>query len=207
MRVQIIKHNQTKYIDAGEHIDVDMLKSKTVKYHNVEYLRCPLFFDTETAHTVVNEKEVGWIYQWCFDFQGQVIIGRKPTELVEEWKKIYKELELSENKILVCYAHNLSYDIVYLLQYLIDVFGQPKILALKPHKILSVKFTGLEFRCSYILSNMSLDVWSKKVDSPIRKLVGAIDYNTVRYQDSELNDVDWSYVVQDVLCLKESLKQ
>lgn len=207
LKIQIIKNDKTEYIEAFEHIDVELLKCKTLKYHNVEYLRCPMFFDTETAHTVLNEKEVGWIYQWCFDFQGQVIIGRKPTELVEEWKKIYDALELSENKILVCYAHNLSYDIVYLLQYLIEAFGQPKVLALKPHKILSVKFTGLEFRCSYILSNMSLDVWSKKVESPIRKLVGAIDYDSVRYQDSELTDVDWSYMVQDVLCLKESLKK
>ena len=119
LKIQIIKNDKTEYVEALEHVNVELLKSKTVKYHNVEYLRCPLFFDTETSHTDISEKEVGWIYQWCFDLQGQVIIGRKPTELVEEWKKIYNALELSENKILVCYAHNLSYDTVYLLQYLI----------------------------------------------------------------------------------------
>ena len=93
LKIQIIKNNQIEYIEAFEYIDVESLKSKTVKYHNVEYLRCPLFFDTETARTIISEKEAGWIYQWCFDLQGQVIIGRKPTELVEEWKKIYKALE------------------------------------------------------------------------------------------------------------------
>lgn len=207
LKIKIEKNNQIEYVEAFELFNIENnQKIKTVSYHKRKFIRYPICFDTETSHTLINDIETGWIYQWCFDFYNQIIVGRKPTDFIKNLRIIYDYLDLSEDKILVCYAHNLSYDIVYLLQYLIEEFGEPKLLALKPHKILSVQFKGIEFRCSYLLSNMSLDVWSKKLDSPIKKLVGAIDYEKIVYQDSELTDVDWSYMVQDVLCLKETLK-
>ena len=206
MKISIERNGKNEEIELQKTIDIKNIEVKTVKKRKIEYIKFPLSFDTETSHIVVNGEEVGWIYQWAFTIYNQVVVGRTPSEFCKQLRILYDFLELSESKRLVCYAHNLSYDIVYLMKFLIEEFGEPKILAVKPHKFVSVTFQGIEFRCSYMLSNMSLDVWADKLDSPIKKLVGAIDYDKIRFQDSELTETDWQYQVQDVLTLQECLR-
>ena len=206
MRISIERNGKTEEIELQETIDIKKIEVKTVKKRKIEYIKFPLSFDTETSHMLRNGEEVGWVYQWAFTIYNQVVVGRTPSEFCKQLRILYDFLELSEDKRLVCYAHNLSYDIVYLMKFLIEEFGEPKILAVKPHKFVTVNFTGIEFRCSYMLSNMSLDVWANKLDSPIKKLVGAVDYDKVRFQDSELTEIDWKYQVQDVLTLQECLR-
>lgn len=206
MKISIVKYGKQEEIELQKMIDISDIKVKTVKKYEKEYIKFPLSFDTETSHMVVNDEEVGWIYQWAFTIYNQVVVGRTPSEFCRQLRILYDFLELSEDRRLVCYAHNLSYDIVYLMKFLIEEFGEPKILAVKPHKFVTVIFTGLEFRCSYMLSNMSLELWAKKLDSPIKKLVGAVDYDIVRFQDTELSETDWQYQIQDILALQECLR-
>ena len=114
---------------------------------------------------------------------------------------------LSNEKRLVIFVHNLSYDYAYLYQFLKDAFGTPELLAIKSHKILSATFDCFEFRCSYMLSNMSLSVWGAKMGTEYRKIDCGIDYDIIRYQDSDLTEEDWSYQVLDVLTLKDCIKK
>ena len=39
--------------------------------------------DTETSHNHDTDNPVGWVYQWCFAVGDDVVIGRKPSELVD----------------------------------------------------------------------------------------------------------------------------
>ena len=168
----------------------------------ITYLRQPAFLDTETSHNHDDENPIGWIYQWCLEFSGQYCIGRKPSELVSVFRQLHDHYELGENKRLVCYVHNLSYDLVYIYKQLTIEFGEPKILAIKPHKILTATFDGIEFRCSYLLSNMSLSAWGKKLKCKVHKVDNGIDYQVIRYQNSRLNKSDWYYMINDVAALK-----
>ena len=80
---------------------------------------CPLFIslDTETSHNHDEENPVGWIYQWAFEFNGQCIVGRKPSRLCKVLAYIKKKHHLSSERRVVVYVHNLSYDITYIYKY------------------------------------------------------------------------------------------
>lgn len=172
----------------------------------IYYIQQPAFLDTETSHNHDPEDPIGWIYQWCMEFNGEYCIGRKPSELITQLKLLHDHYELCEKKRLVIFIHNASYDHTYLYKYLRQAFGDPKILAVKAHKILTALYDGIEIRCSYLLSNMSLAKWGEHTAAKVRKMAGAIDYDVIRFQDTELDiDTDWAYMVNDVASMKAAL--
>ena len=118
MKISIERNGENVEIDLQKTIDIKSIEVKTVKKHKIEYIKFPLSFDTETSHMLRNGEEIGWIYQWAFTIYNQVVIGRTPSEFCKQLRILYDFLELSEDKRLVCYAHNLSYDIVYLMKFL-----------------------------------------------------------------------------------------
>lgn len=177
-------------------------KSKT------KYLDTYIALDTETAHNHDIDNPIAWVYQWAFLFNGKMYSGRYVTELVQQLHKIALDCEAGGNKRVVCYVHNLSYDITYLHKFLIQEFEQePKILAIKPHKILTYIIGGIEFRCSYLLSNMSLDKWSKHLNCIHNKLVGAIDYDKIITPNDTLTKTQWDYQYEDVYTLAECIEK
>lgn len=203
----IIKLNTEKerYIETVDHIEAGICGTVTKGRSKgpVYYLRQPCFLDTETSWNHDNDNPIGWVYQWCLEFNGQYCIGRKPSKLINQFRYLHDFYGLNEKRRLVCYIHNASYDLTYLYKQLRDEFGEPKILAIKAHKILTALFDGIEFRCTWLLSNMSLDSWGKKLGCKVRKLVGAVDYNLIHYQEKdELTLTDWEYMVNDVASLK-----
>lgn len=200
-----LNSKKEKYIEVKEELSHLRFIPKITKGRSkdpIYYLKQPLFLDTETSHNHDEEDPIGWIYQWCFEFHGEYIAGRYPSDLIKELKKLVDHYELNDKKRLVCFVHNLSYDHTYLYKYLRDAFGDPEILAVKPHKVLTARYGGLEFRCTYLLSNMSLAAWGEKLKCKVTKMVEAIDYNIIRYPDEELTLTDWEYMVNDVAALK-----
>ena len=173
--------------------------------HPVKYLQTPLILDTETSHNHNEEYPIGWIYQWCLEWHGEYTIGRSVDRLIEILRWVVDTYNLDDDNRVVIYVHNLSYDYTYLSGWLYEEFGKGEILALKSRKILSVRHGGLEFRCSYLLSNMSLAQWGKKLKCNIQKMVGAIDYDMIRYADDDLTTTDWEYMINDVAALKECI--
>ena len=169
----------------------------------VKYYQTPLILDTETSHNHNEEYPIGWIYQWCMEWHGEYAIGRSVEELIKLLRWVYDTYNLDDNNRVVIYVHNLSYDYTYLSGWLYEEFGKGEILALKSRKILTVRHGGLEFRCSYLLSNMSLAQWGKKLKCNIRKMIGAIDYDAINFSDTALQVTDWEYMINDVASLKE----
>lgn len=177
-------------------------KSKT------KYLDTYIALDTETAHNHDIDNPIAWIYQWAFLFNGEMYSGRYVTELVQQLHQIALDCEAGGNKRIVCYVHNLSYDITYLHKFLIQEFkAEPKILAIKPHKILTYIIGGIEFRCSYLLSNMSLDKWAEHLNCTHKKLVGAIDYDKIITPNDTLTETQWDYQYEDVYTLSECIEK
>lgn len=174
--------------------------------------------DTETSNNHDEENLVGWIYQWCFSYGNQLVYGRKPSQLVEALKKIIKVNGLGTWKVwgkedeyfskrVVVYVHNLAYDYEYFKMWVKEAFPSAieKLIAVGTHKVLVWEIGGLQFRCSYKLSQKSLEAWGRELNIHHRKMVGAIDYDTVRYQDTPLNKDDWHYMFTDVIALDECI--
>lgn len=168
--------------------------------------------------------EVGWIYQWAICIYHPTsplfIYGRKPSEMTACFAHIAELLQLSDDWRASVYFHNFSYDYQYLKKWIVrdldqgaDVNNEYRILATAPHKLISYQTTsGLTFKCSYRLSNASLDFWSRKIlFTTHKKLVGAVDYDIVRYQDTPLIRDDWRYMFYDVLvdaeCIAKAAEQ
>lgn len=83
------------------------------------------------------------------------------------------------------------------------------VFATKPRSIM--KFTtddsALEFRCSYYLSNMSLEKFTENFcDETYRKDKDLIDYEIERFPWTELSDEELYYSLMDTITLYHAIK-
>lgn len=181
-------------VNEYKHFDMQYMKRKKKKriiYSSVSYA----VLDTETSHC---DDTTAWIYQWAFLVSGTCFYGRKPSELVELLRKIYIDQDLSENKHLIVYVHNLSYDFQYLKHYFYEYDPGMRVFAVDTHTYLKVEIQGFVFLCSWKLSAMSLDLFSKSYSRKYIKASGEINYTVVRYQNTQLTPEDWHYMFSDV---------
>lgn len=168
--------------------------------------------DTETSKTDEDEDEIGWLYQWCFNYPDKdggkyYVYGRRPSELAECLERIININGLDDNNKLIIYAHNMSYDFAYIKEHIMEKLGdRGNILATAPHRLISWKVCGLEFRDSLKIAMRGLDKWGRDLNIRHKKLVGEIDYDVVRYQDSQLCKSDWRYMIRDVRALDECVE-
>lgn len=80
-------------------------------------------------------------------------------------------------------------------------------LILKSHKVLSVTFNNIEFRCSYLLTGSSLDKCTNDYNVIHKKLTGSVDYDVVRYQDTKLEKADDMYFINDIVGQHEVIRK
>lgn len=176
-----------------------------------DYAKDFICFDSETSWNHCDESDmtqaIGWIYQWCFSYQGKLIYGRNASDFVECLEKI-KNMYTNKNQKTIIFVHNLSYDLQYLKDFLIQKFGTDyQMLAIFNHKFITFTIGGFEFRCTLKLSNRSLAKWADDLNVTHKKLVGAIDYDVIRYPNTPLTKKDWKYMLYDVICLKECIEK
>lgn len=166
-------------------------KNKKV-YQYAEDFAC---LDTETSH---DGERCGWVYQWALTIGGKYVIGRRPSEIVDLLRKMRDYYGLHDLRKIIIYVHNLSYDFQYIKHYLKEYDKNLEVFAIDNHGVLTADVFGFRFICSYHLSNMSLDLFSKTYAEKYLKAKGLIDYEIIRYQDSELTREDWEYMLSDV---------
>lgn len=137
------------------------------------------------------------MYIWQFAINGVVIIGRTYDEFLLLLDKLQKYLVLHDNRRLIVYVHNFSYEFQFIRKY-INWLKTFNIDNRKPIYALS-KF-GIEFRCSYILSGVSLSN-IKLNEYDVQKLVGNLDYNLKRHSGTPLSKKELDYCINDVRVL------
>lgn len=181
--------------EVAEHLP--KLKFLTKRRNKKSYLYATdyMTLDTETSH---DGEDRGWIYQWAVKFADIYVYGRKPSELVRFFGLVRRHYMLDSMRSIIVYIHNSSYDIQYLKHYLKEYDPAIEIMATDAHSILICDILGFRILCSYRLSGLSLDLFSKTYAAKYRKAVGEIDYTVIRYQDTELTDIDWFYMFSDV---------
>lgn len=179
----------------------------TIKKGKRLYYSKAIYLDTETAHNHNEEQPKGWISSWCFAYEDDVVCGRKPSELLKCLDRIVKINNEPDAKHII-FVHNLSYDLVYLFKSLIEQYGKEfDCLAIAPHKFITFTINAFEFRCTYKLSNKSLEKWSNDLNVKHKKKVGTYDYDKIIYQDTPLSFQEWKYQIYDVLALKECVEK
>ena len=168
-------------------------------------------FDTESSTILaqnLSDKDYSYTYLWGFDFGGYCVVGRQWEEFIIFIAKIRDMFKLNaDNKIMV-WVHNLSYDFTFMYQFLrkLDPEGF-KIFATDKRKVLYCFAAGFEFRCSYKLTNMSLDNWAKKEKGVTAyKLKGSIDYKEVQSPFKTLPRRFTRYFIGDLLTTSDCIK-
>ena len=149
------------------------------------------------------------MYIWQFQIgKGITIIGRT-------WKQFNKFVDdivnaLDKTERLLIFVHNLSYEFQFLRDRKIlgEKINERSVFCVDSRKIL--RFTccddKLEFRCSYIQTNMSLDEFTSKMQVQHQKLSGdEFDYSIYRNSDTTLTEKELEYCANDVIGLIEAM--
>lgn len=170
--------------------------NKKTKYFNV-----PCSFDIETTSffrsTGNGEQEKAAImYLWAFGIYGAVIVGRTWSEFFSMLSDIVSELNLTEEKRLCVYVHNLSYEFQFMRKWL----EWAKVFSIENRKpIYALTTAGVEFRCSFLLSGYSLEKLGDDLQTfKVRKLVGSLDYEKLRHSETPLTKKEIAYCANDV---------
>lgn len=173
----------------------------------VTYYNIPCAFDIETTN-INCETPYAFMYCWQFCFIDTVIFGRTWEQLRKLFEFLTDVLSLSASNRLCIYCHNLAFE----FQFLWSQIPIDRIFAREQRKIITALSGGIEFRCSYYLSNMSLDKFCENSPScRHRKLSGTYDYRKIRYPWSKLTYKENKYRYNDVKglceCIADKLKE
>ena len=159
-------------------------------------------FDIETTRIEEIDQSIMYIWQFQVD-EICTVYGRT----WEEYQTFLDGLcSALGDDYLVVYVHNLSYEFQFLAG--IYPFKTSEVFAVESRKVLKCEMYGhIEYRCSYLQTNMSLSQFTKKMNIKHQKLSGAeFDYTKLRYPWTELTDRELEYCVNDVRGLVEAIK-
>lgn len=184
-------------------LPVVAFKEKQKNHKVTKYAVKHICLDTETSHIT---NTCAWVYQWAVKFGGLYVYGRKPSEIIDFMRKVAEHYMLNEEKKIVLYIHNAAYDLEYIKLFLRQYDPTAEFLAVDAHAIIQCDVLGFKILCSYKLTNMSLAALADHYAETYAKAVGEIDYNIVRYQDSELTENDWFYMFSDVAAQDDGIK-
>lgn len=170
------------------------------------YIEHLMTFDIETSTIEKTDGSFeGYMYHWQVCIDGFVCFGRTWKEFLTFLRKMNRALNnYNEQHKLICYIHNFSYEFQFLYSWikLTNVFAIDK---RKPLKAISKDF-NIEFRCSYLLSNMNLKKFIENIpNAHYFKGSGDLDYKKVYTPKSILTMTELGYCYNDVMGLYEAI--
>lgn len=178
--------------------------SMNAKARQRKYKNCVVAFDIETTN--IDEIEQSIMYIWQLQIEDVTIIGRT-------WEEFYKACVdmvsvLGKNEYIVIFVHNLSFE----FQWLSEVFKDTlkNVFCMDSRKVLKFDVLNhIEFRCSYLHSNMGLGEYTKKMNVKDFKLSGdKFDYSIKRWPwDSfeSMKPYEQRYILNDVKGLVQAI--
>ena len=156
-------------------------------------------FDIETTYIKEIDQSVMYIWQWQFG-SDVTVVGRTWWDFKRLLRALKEQMDPGEK--LVVYVHNLSFEFQYLSGVL--EFSPDDVFAVDNRKVLKATYDGfLEFRCSYLQTNMSLRSFCEKMGVKNYKL--KMDYKKRRYWYTELTPKEMAYCLNDVRGLVEAI--
>lgn len=175
----------------------------------VKYLPNIFVWDIETTSINDVPEPFGFMYSWGVCIDNMLIYGSTWREFIRFVDRLKDWLEFDNEKRLICWVHNLSFETQFGKEFFNEYFDGIDTFAIQNRKIIKVTCgNGLEFRCTYKLSNMKLDsaVKFEKGTEHI-KHDGDLDYSKIRTPSTHLSLTEFSYQMGDVQTLYEYVRQ
>lgn len=194
----------------GKKHPINVLNFKEFDYGNLlkashlkDYRAKDIVLDAESAfdiETTTYSPDLAFMYVWqfCILIHGyyHVIVGRTWKEFEEMFDRIS---DILDGIRLIVWVHNLGFE----YQNMYNFIPSHSVFAVKartPVKVLTIN--QIEFRCSWKLTNMSLEMATKKEKGiTYIKDEDKIDYKKLRFPDTPLSDAEMEYNVLDVVSL------
>ncbi len=197
--------NSFEWYDNIEDISIDNMPFVKYKKDNL-ISNIPIAFDIEST-SFYNEKQEkqAIMYAWVLGINGKCIRGRTWNDFIKVIEFLVKKYELNDKKRLIIYVHNLSFE----FQFIRKIFKWSKVFSIEERKpIYAITTSGIEFRCSYLLSGYNLATLGKNLNKyKVNKLVGDLDYKLLRHSKTPLTIVEWKYILNDVLVVTSYIQE
>lgn len=175
------KNKKRGYYNVSAAFDIEATTLEPLKDEKGKYVETPQAF----------------LYHWQFCLDNKVCFGRTWEEFVELKERLETELNTDDNMRLVIYVHNLAYE----FQFMKEFINIKSIFAKEEKKPIKVEEkNGLEYRCSYSLSNMSLAKFCENSSlCTYYKMSGDdFSYSIVRTPKTVLSEKEKGYCYNDV---------
>lgn len=179
--------------------NVNIVKSGKNKYFNV-----PCAFDIETSSMkietlnkqgkVTYKDSYGFMYLWQFCIGDTVCMGRRWEEFQYFMNRLH-EYNFNHRAKYMIFCHFLGFEFQFMKEFITitSLFAREKRLPI------SVRTDFCEFRCSYLLSNMSLAKFLQMQKGvTFYKKDGCLDYEIIRTADTKLTNSNLEYAYCDV---------
>lgn len=170
------------------------------KVHYVEHLAA---FDIETSSYMDEGEKRAVVYSYALAIDDTIYHARSADEFFPLLEKIAADMELTLDRRLVIYVHNLAYEWQFIKHYM--SWESAFTISSDRRIVRAVSKLGIEFRCSYVLTNKPLAAVGKDVG--VQKMVGDIDHTLIRNSITPLSDEEMGYIDNDVLILIEFERQ
>ena len=165
-----------------------------------QYLDVVCAFDIEATN--LKEIEQAVMYIWQFQMGDKTIVGRTWEEFLDMLERLGDGME--DGVYMVVYIHNASYEFSFLKG--VYAFSSDEVFAMDRRDVVKFEmFNHFEFRCSYHLTNMSLDKFLKEMQVPNKKTI--LDYTKRRFSWTELTEEEMEYCVNDVKGLVQAIEK
>ena len=175
------------------------------KKKGLVYLNTPIAFDIEVSSFLENEEKRCTMYAFVFGINGKCILGRTWDDFKEIITNFIKYYKIDNKHRAIIFVHNLSYE----FQFIKDMFEWTSLLCLEQRKVITATTNiGLEFRCSYLLSGLSLArVGENLIKYKVQKMVGGLDYKLIRHSFTPLTDKERGYILNDGLVVMAYIEE
>ena len=164
------------------------------KYQTFDFSKEPSFYD--------GVDKVSLCYIWMFGIEDQVYYGRELRDFEEVLLSIS-----SPDCYKVIWCHNLSYEMCFLMSIFEDKYTITDVCARSIKKPIEfrIKELNIIFRCSYMLTNLSLASAGKEY-TKLEKKVGDLDYNKVRSPLTKMTKKELGYCEYDIRVVTEIIR-
>lgn len=197
---------ETEDINTGQiqQIFIDLESKGTCRSKRHTYYKDFITMDIETStYRRGTDKAIAFTYSIAVYAANKCFLFRTWSNYKRFIYKLQTYCSLSRNRRLVCYVHNLPYE----FQFMRDFMVVQDLFATQPRKVVKFYSGGIEYRCSYKLTNMSLAKFTKSTPNVTHnKLSGSdFDYFKLRTPTTYLTDSELDYIYNDVAGLYEAL--
>lgn len=172
------------FVENGKALSINDVMER----NNFDYSKIESDFDNLESGAVC--------YIWMFGAGEYVIYGRTLDEFIIFFEWFKNKLNGVYSYI---YVHNLSFEYSFLKEYL----NFDEKFFTETQKPLFLRCNNIEWRCSYRLTNLSLERWGQNCG--VEKKVGQLDYHGLFTPITQLSEKEMEYCFFDIEIMKKGL--